>query len=261
MADFVLLMGASFIATIGLMTILWLVYLIRKNAGIVDLGWCVSFLLVGSIYLYLGQGFWVRKWVLAGMIFIWAGRLLSYLMNRYIHTEEDPRYVQIREAWGSQHSNAKFLLLYWFQGLLVVILSICFLIAFRDPNPYWYPMQTWGLLFWLLGVGGEALADYQLETFKKDPLNNARVCNKGLWNYSRHPNYFFEWITWIGFCLYGWSSPFGIFTLISPIIMLILLVRISGIPLTEAHLLKTKGDAYRDYQNTTSSFIPWIKMR
>lgn len=124
-------------------------------------------------------------------------------------------------------------------------------------QPYFSTFEIFGLLIWMGGLVGEALADWQLDQFKKNQPSD-QVCDQGLWKYSRHPNYFFEWVIWVGYGLMAISAPYGWLGLISPILMLMLLVKVSGIPLAEAQALKTKGDAYRDYQARTSSFFPWF---
>jgi steroid 5-alpha reductase family enzyme len=110
----------------------------------------------------------------------------------------------------------------------------------------------------MIAVGGEALADFQLHRFKADPANRGKTCRAGLWNYSRHPNYFFEWLVWCAYALYACASPGGWAGLACPLLMFYFLFRVTGIPLTEAQAVKTKGEDYLDYQRTTSVFVPWF---
>lgn len=253
------MIGACFVLVMGLMTILWIIYLFNKNSGIVDLGWIISFALTMFACLIIGNGWFPRTLLLACMVFIWAGRLFWYIYQRYISSEEDPRYRAIRESWGPYATDFKFYLMFLFQGLLVIILSTPFMIVSMNTSREWHIFEGWGVVIWLIGVAGEALADNQLLSFKKDFENRGKVCQKGLWNYSRHPNYFFEFVTWLGYFVFSLGTPWGIFAVISPALILFLLLRVSGIPLAEEQALKTKGDAYREYQRTTSSFIPWFK--
>ena len=118
--------------------------------------------------------------------------------------------------------------------------------------------EIWGIFLWLTGVVGESAADLQLEAFQRDPANQGKVCQTGLWRVSRHPNYFFEGLVWVGFCLFAMPADWGALGIISPLLMYTLLLKVSGIPLAEAEALRSKGDAYREYQNTTSAFIPWF---
>lgn len=255
------MIGANFFIVFTMMTLLWMIYFFRGNAGIVDIGWALSFIISIWLYLILGDGWWLRKWILALMVTLWAGRLGWHIFERYEKNEEDPRYKHLREGMGPENTNLKMLLLFWFQGFLALILGIPFLIAALDRTEIWYNLQFWGVGIWLIGILGETLADQQLKEFKENPINEGRVCQKGLWYFSRHPNYFFEWVTWIGFFLFALPSPGGLAGLISPLIMLYLLLQVSGIPLTELQSIKSKGEAYRDYQKTTSAFFPWFKKR
>jgi steroid 5-alpha reductase family enzyme len=110
----------------------------------------------------------------------------------------------------------------------------------------------------LAAITGEALADAQLAAFKRDAANRGRVCEAGLWRYSRHPNYFFEWLIWVAYFVFAVGSPWGWVALIGPASILYLLLRVTGIPMTEEQSLRSRGDAYRRYQRTTSAFIPWL---
>ncbi len=253
------MIGAAFVLVMGLMSILWVIYFFRKNSGIVDIGWALSFVLIVWAYFFLGDGAFLRSFVLALMVTIWGLRLAYFLFDRYRLNEEDPRYAEIRLRWGEENSDFKFFLMFLFQGLLALILSIPFLIVCRDTDTPWPATDFWGFAIWAFGLAGEAIADKQLADFRDHPGNQGKICQEGLWRYSRHPNYFFEWIVWVGYFLYAVSSPWGWLAIISPALILLLLLKISGIPLTEAHALKTKGDAYREYQRVTSAFIPWFR--
>ena len=115
-----------------------------------------------------------------------------------------------------------------------------------------------GFSVWLIGIGGESVADAQLKRFKADPANRGLSCKSGLWNYSRHPNYFFEWLTWIGYATIALPAPWGFAGILAPAMILFFLLRVTGIPATEEHALKSRRD-YREYQASTSAFIPWFK--
>ncbi len=119
-------------------------------------------------------------------------------------------------------------------------------------------MEFGGAAIWLIAVIGESTADYQLKKFKADPANKGKICDRGLWYYSRHPNYFFEWLIWVAYFLFAAGAPGGWITIYCPLLMLLFLTKITGIPPTEAQSLKSRGDAYRDYQRRTSAFVPWF---
>ncbi|MEO5959624.1 MAG: DUF1295 domain-containing protein, partial [Opitutaceae bacterium] len=119
------------------------------------------------------------------------------------------------------------------------------------------PLEIGGAALWLVAIGGEALADAQLAAFKRAPANKGQVCDTGLWRASRHPNYFFEWLVWVAYFVFALASPWGWFAIVGPASILYLLLRVTGIPMTEEQSVRSKGDAYRRYQQTTSAFIPW----
>lgn len=253
------MLGAAFFLVLSLMSILWVVYYFKKNAGIVDIGWSLSFVITVWAYFLLGYGYAPKKWAVALMVTTWGCRLAWSLYQRYIMSEEDSRYQILRQKWGEADEAFKFFMLFILQGVLVVVLSLPFLLvcAFADNN--WQGVEVTGMILWLTGVAGEATADQQLFQFKQSSANKDKVCQEGLWYYSRHPNYFFEFIVWAGYFFFALGTPGGWLAIIAPGIMLCLLTKVSGIPLAEAQALKTKGVAYEEYQKTTSAFIPWFR--
>lgn len=250
------LFGASFILVMGLMTILWAISCKWDNVGIVDLGWALGFVLAIIAYWYCGDGYWLKRWLLTLMVTAWGGRLFWHLGKRFDYRVEDPRYSDLKAKFGRELLNFKMLLMFHFQGLLVIVLTLPFVLVCGYADSQWHFIELLGILVWAGGLCGEAIADNQLETFKAAPGNRGKVCNTGLWKYSRHPNYFFEWVVWLGFFLFAFPTA-GWIALLSPIIILLLLTQVSGIPLAEQQALKSKGDAYRKYQEATSAFVPW----
>lgn len=252
------MVGGAFIAITALMLILWVVYFFQRNASIVDIGWSFSFFLAAWIYFFIGVGSFWRSILLTLMCTIWSLRLSLHLYRRYRADSEDPRYKEMMKNWGA-HVQFKALLMFLFQGMLALILTLPFIIVALDSSSsHSFHDYAWGIGFWIVGIAGEAIADQQLYKFKQNPENQGKICKKGLWRFSRHPNYFFEWLVWVGYFLYALPSPGGSIAIISPILMLALLLKVSGIPLAEAESLRTKGDEYREYQRTTSPFIPWF---
>ncbi len=241
----------------ALMFALWLVHLGTGNAAIVDTGWAGGLALIAVLYAVEADGAPLRKWLIASMAAIWGLRLAFYLLfTRVLGHAEEGRYVQLRKNWKT-HLRFKFLLFFEFQAFLCVALSLPFAIPAQNPAPALHPLEYCGGALWLAAMFGEALADAQLHSFKRDPANQGRVCNSGLWRYSRHPNYFFEWLIWVGFCVFALASPGGVAAILSPALILYFLLRVTGIPATEEQNLRSKGDAYREYQRTTSKFVPW----
>lgn len=242
-----------------LMALLWVVHLVIGNAAVVDVGWSVSVLLLAAWYAWLFEG-GARAWLLAGLAAVWGGRLAWHLLTaRVIGRQEDGRYAELRRRWQARLA-AKFFVFFQAQALLALVLSVPFFVTARHGGAP--DVLQWGAaLLWLVAMTGEVTADHQLERFKRDPANRGLVCDTGLWRYSRHPNYFFEWLIWIAYALYATTSPDGWLAWIAPSLMLFLLFRVTGIPETEAQAVRSRGDAYRRYQQTTSVFVPWFRGR
>jgi steroid 5-alpha reductase family enzyme len=189
---------------------------------------------------------------------IWGLRLAFHLLLTRVNGQpEEGRYVELRRKWGS-HIGLKFLLFFEAQALLCGVLSLPFLLATHDPLKSPPEFDNVGAGIWIVAFLGEMIADRQLARFKRDLKNKARVCNVGLWRYSRHPNYFFELLIWVSFAIVAFPSKYGYLGLISPLLILFFLLRVSGIPATEEQALRTKGDAYRKYQKSTPAFVPWF---
>jgi len=163
-------------------------------------------------------------------------------------------------VWA-RHLQLKFLVFFLFQAALDVVLATPFLVAALNPRSGLSWPELAGVAVWAFAFAGEVTADRQLERFKRDPVNRGQVCDVGLWRYSRHPNYFFEFLIWVGFALFAWPSPWGWLALVSPALILYFLLRVTGIPATEAQSLRSRGDAYRRYRQSTSPFVPWFPKR
>ncbi len=242
----------------GMMFILWLLHFPLRNAAIVDVGWALGLALLAMIYAVHGAGYWRRTLLFAPMVVIWGMRLGFHLLSTRVSGQpEEGRYVEIRRKWGS-HIGLKFLLFFEFQALLCGVLSLPFLLAMHDPLKSDPAFDYTGAAIWAVALLGEVTADAQLARFKKDPKNKGRVCNAVLWRYSRHPNYFFEWLIWVSFAIVALPVRYGYLGLVSPALIFYFLFRVTGIPATEEQALRSKGEAYRKYQRTTSAFVPWF---
>lgn len=250
------LIGSALVVT--MMFVLWLVHLRLNNASVVDPGWAYGLVILAITYAALGPGYVQRRWLFAGMAAIWGIRLGTYLLFRVLGKPEEGRYRQLRKEWGSNIA-LKFLVFFEFQALLDVFLSLPFLLAALNSKPVVGPLEYAGALLWLVALIGETIADSQLAAFKREPASHGQVCQRGLWNYSRHPNYFFEWLVWVAWSLFALASPYGWLAIACPLLMLYFLLRVTGIAATEAQSLRSKGEAYRRYQQTTSAFVPWFK--
>lgn len=251
------LIGAASVAT--LMLLLWLIHLRTGNAAIVDAGWAGGLALLGVLYAGLGGGYWLRSAMIGTMSATWGLRLAIYLLaTRVIGHPEEGRYQALRRQWKT-NVPLKFLVFFEFQALLCLVLAVPFLMASRNPDPEISLIEWAGLALWALAMCGEVAADAQLSRFKSDPSNKGRTCQAGLWRYSRHPNYFFEWLIWVAFALFALASPGGFRGLLSPALILYFVLRVTGIPATEAQAIRTRGEEYRHYQRTTSAFVPWFR--
>jgi steroid 5-alpha reductase family enzyme len=243
-----------------LMAALWGVQRVRRNAGIVDVGWCVGLVLVAFLYALAAVGDPDRRMLVAAMVGLYAARLGGHLFQNRVQTSEDARYETLRRWWGDR-AHLYFFFFFQFQALGIVVFSLPLLVLMQNPRPTFSLWELAGLLLWSVSVVGEGLADWQLVRFKSEPANRWKTCREGLWRYSRHPNYFFEWLHWCAYVPMGVGVPGGWITLMNPAIMLVFLLWVSGIPWAEAQALATRGEDYRAYQRTTSAFIPWFPGR
>lgn len=260
--SYIQLAGIATIVALTVMTVVWIVSVRIRNAGIVDVAWSALFGLLALIYGFLGDGDVVRRAIAAALMILWSVRLAGYLGRRVLgHLEtEDPRYAALRAKWGAA-ANRNMLFFFLFQGVTNVLLSVPVLIAVQNPRPGLRIVEVAGIALWVVALLGESIADAQLARFRRDPANRGRVCTAGLWGYSRHPNYFFEWLIWCAFFLFALGSPYGWVAAYCPVLMLWFLYKVTGIPATEEHSLQSKGEEYRRYQRTTSAFVPWFPKR
>jgi steroid 5-alpha reductase family enzyme len=238
--------------------LVWLICVRVHNYGFLDATWSLSVAVLAPIYALLGNGDRSRKMAFTAIGAAWSLRLGLYILIRVYrhHPKEDARYRTLREKWPGP---ARFLLFFELQALIAVLFSLPFLLAALNPRPDLGFYEIFGLALALCAIGGEALSDWQAQKFKNNPANKRAVVDVGLWRYSRHPNYFFESMVWWGFFIAALDSPYGWVTVLCPLLMLYLLLKVTGIPLTEKHSLESRGDAYRAYQRTTSRFIPWFR--
>lgn len=227
------------------------------NHGWVDTIWSFATGLAGvaGSLLPLGEGWEPRRVMVAALVALWSVRLGTHILQRTFRGHDDPRYAQLRREWGSAASLRLFLFLQ-VQALAALVLVVAVMAAAHSPLPYWHAGDAIGLVLALAAVAGEALADAQLARFRADPANRGRVCDSGLWGVTRHPNYFFEWLGWLAYPAIALGSLTGAVALLAPLLIYVLLVHASGIPPTEAHMLRSRGDAYRAYQRRVNAFWP-----
>ncbi len=251
------------VAWVGMALAMLLFYFVQrhtKNAGVVDFVWAAGVGILAVFYAVVASGSPGRRILLAVLAGTWSLRLAAYLLvNRVLGRLEDGRYEMLRRNWGDK-AQTFFFAFFQIQALWAVLFSIPFLPVAYGETPLG-PLDYLAILVWLAAVAGETLADWQLARFRADPTSRGRTCRVGLWRYSRHPNYFFEWIHWFTYVFLGLGSPFWWVALAGPIVMLLFLYKVTGIPYTEKRALESRGDDYRRYQQATSPFIPWFPKR
>jgi len=240
---------------------LWLVQLRTRSATVVDAGWAASLVAIPVLYAVLGGGEPEHRMLVATMAVLAFGRLTAHILRR-VGREEDPRYRELRRRWrerGGEHG--RFFVFFQAQAFLAALLSLPFLAASFNEHQGLEPLEWIGVGVWAVGVLLEVEADRELSRFRADEGNRGRVLDTGVWRYSRHPNYFGQWLTWCGYALVALAAPYGWVGLVSPVLMLVSIVFVTGIPPTERASLESRGDAYRDYQRRTSAFVPWAPRR
>jgi steroid 5-alpha reductase family enzyme len=243
------------------MYLLWRLQRRTGNAGVVDVGWTLAIGFLGAFYAATGGGGPERRALLAAFALVWSLRLAVHLLrDRVLGRPEEGRYLELRRGWG-ERAERNLVVFFELQALLAVVLALPFLVVAANPRRGVDGWLVAAAGLFLVAAAGEALADRQLARFKADPRNRGRTCRSGLWRYSRHPNYFFEWLHWWCYPLLAVGSPWLWLTSLSPLLMLFLILRVTGIPPTEAQALRSRGDDYRRYQRTTSAFFPWPPRR
>jgi steroid 5-alpha reductase family enzyme len=253
-------LAAMAIALSGLMAAAWAVQQRTGNSGWVDTIWTFAVGLVGA-----GSALWpiagaapnARQGLVAALVAIWSLRLGLHIAVRTAGISDDPRYASFAKEWGLNAPRRMFIFLQN-QALGSIPLVFAIFVAAHVPQASLRPQDIIGGAILLVGIAGEALADAQLKRFRENPINRGRVCDVGLWRWSRHPNYFFEWFCWLAYPVIGLSPAYGwgFATLLAPLFMYWILVYVTGVPPLEEQMLRSRGERYRDYQSRTSKFFP-----
>lgn len=262
---------ALLITAIGLvlaMTGAWAIQRVADATGWIDAIWTTATGLAGvALALWpldwpeaVGNGPSERQVLVALLVAAWSVRLAVHIVRRTLAKPDDPRYARIREEWGAAYSGRLFGLMQ-IQALAGAVLAFSVFVAARNPAPGLRLADLIGVVLILIAVAGEGIADAQLRRFVSDPANHGKVCQNGLWGWSRHPNYFFEWLGWLAYPIIaidiGGAYPWGWASLAGPGLMYWLLVHVSGIPPLEAHMERSRGDSFRSVQARVSPFFPW----
>lgn len=246
------------LTTFVYMNLLYLLATKLKNASIVDIGWGLGFVTMSLVLLITTGAFNPVAVVVYSLINIWGLRLTSHLAERNLGRPEDWRYATWRKQWGKTYRWRSYLQIFMLQGLMMWLIALSLMVAFAAGAAY-VPDGGWlsiGVAVWIVGFGFESVADRQLAKFiKSKSKDKPKLMSKGLWAYSRHPNYFGEVTQWWGLWLCVISLPFGWLAIISPLTITWLIVFVSGIPLLEKKYAGNKD--YQIYAERTSKFIPW----
>jgi steroid 5-alpha reductase family enzyme len=252
-------LAVMFAASVVAMAATWELQRRTRNAGYVDVVWAALMAIAALFYSVVGVGADLPRLLVALLGGIWGIRLSLHLLARVLREPEDGRYRYLREHWGDD--QRKLFGFFMAQAAFVAIFSLPFLVAASNHATQGNGWLVAAVIVWAISLGGESLADRQLAAFRADPANRGRACRAGLWRYSRHPNYFFEWLHWFAYLLLGAGSPWWWLALAGPLLMGASLVWFTGIPYVEAQALRSRGEDYRRYQQETSMFFPWFPKR
>jgi steroid 5-alpha reductase family enzyme len=255
------LLSFNLAVAIMVMVGVWLVSLRLRDVSIVDIAWGATGALLALTSLFLTNGPLPRRLLITGMTVIWGSRLAFHIATRKRGKGEDFRYAAMRAKGPEAFPLRSLVTVFLLQAFLIWAISMPVQIAQLSKEPAGLILlDVLGAGIWLLGFGFEAVADRQLKSFLAEPANRGRVMDRGLWRYSRHPNYFGDSLIWWGIFLVAAATPGGWMTMASPLIMTFLLMRVSGVPLLE-EALATRRQGYREYMQRTSPFFPWPPKR
>ena len=249
------LLAVGAILASSAMALMWLIQLRLRDASHVDVAWAVLIACCAIAYALLADGDVGHRVLAAALASIWGFRLGGYLLfNRVLGKEEDGRYQELRRRW-SPHANRNFFVFFQAQALFVVFFSLPFAFISLETASGFGALTWIGIAVWAIGNIGTIVSDRQLAQWRSNPENKGKTARGGLWGWSRHPNYFFEWVNWCGNALVASATPWGWIAWLVPAGLLYLLFKVTGIPETEAQALRSRDD-YAEYQRTTSVFVP-----
>jgi steroid 5-alpha reductase family enzyme len=262
MQSFSLVLAAAALLS-ATMAVAWAVQQRSGNSGWIDVFWTFGTGAAGCLLalfpIEAGDGPNSRQLLAAVFVAVWSLRLGWHIVLRTRASTDDPRYRDIMDGWGSQASR-KLLGHLQIQALVGLLLAYCVMLAAHNPTEHLRLQDYAAIALFVVGVLGEALADWQLRRFKQDPANRGRICDTGLWSWSRHPNYFCEWLCWLAYPLLAidlsGNYAIGCVALLAPLCMYWLLMHVSGIPPLEAHMMRTRKSLFESYKARTSAFFP-----
>lgn len=241
------------------MTFLFVIAVIKRDNSIVDIGWGIGFIIVALLTFFTTGSYMPRQIVITALVIAWGSRLSGHIYMRNKGKPEDFRYASWRKRWGKFFYIRSFFQIYMLQGLLLLIISVPVIIINACSCTGLLPLDLIGIAVWLFGFFFEAVGDQQLKAFLKDPKSRGKVMDKGLWKYTRHPNYFGEATMWWGIFLISMAPRYLWWNIISPLTITFLLLLVSGVPMLEKKMMKDRK--YREYARKTSKFFPWFPKR
>ena len=243
---------------LGAATLVWILSVRLEDASIADICWGLGFVVLAWLYCLLSPTLTPRSWLVALLITTWGARLSLHIFGRHHGKGEDPRYQAMRAAHGDAFWWRSLFTVFWLQGAILWFVALPVLAAVRGPQPDALTVvDALGCLVFAAGFTFEVVGDRQLRRFRADPSTRGQVLDRGLWRYTRHPNYFGDAMLWWGVYLIAAATSGGWLTVLSPALMTFLLMRVSGVTLLEQSLKRTKP-AYRDYIARTPAFFPWF---
>lgn len=248
-------LGLSLVCVLG-----WWRQCRTGNAGHADVIWAFGTGVASLFYLLVGDGHVLNRLLAAVLIGVWSLRLGWYIHRRLHGKPEDSRYRAMRDALGTRINLFHFFF-FQAQGLLAWLFALPAWVIAQHHAVVSVPAMIAGVLVGVLALVGESVADRQLQAFRSNPVNQGTTCRRGLWRYSRHPNYFFEWLHWFSYPLLAWGASHAGWLWLAPVLMFLFLWFVTGIPYSERQALKSRGDDYRRYQQETSMFFPWPPRR
>lgn len=230
--------------------------MLRKRNDIADILWGLGFILVAWITLFSNGQFYPVQLLVSGLVSIWGLRLALHIYLRNRKKKEDHRYETMQKAWKGNIYLNSYLRVFLTQGLLLLLISIPVIFINSSFASEFSWVVILGLVLWYKGFFFETVGDHQLSEFLKDSKNHGHVMQSGLWKYTRHPNYYGEVLQWWGIFVMSLSLPNGIYTIVGPLLITVLILKVSGVPLLEK---KYAGRVeWEAYKKRTSMFIPWL---
>jgi steroid 5-alpha reductase family enzyme len=253
-------LAVAALAVLASMTVLFVVALFRKDNSIVDIAWGPGFVLIAGLTFFFWRGTTPREILVCALVAVWGVRLAVHVAFRNRGRGEDIRYAAWRRAWGRWFVPRSFLQVFLLQGFLMLVIALPVVLVNRpDAEAGLGALDALGAALWAAGFLFEAVGDHQLRVFKRDPANKGKIMDRGLWRLTRHPNYFGEALMWWGIIAIALAVPGGWRAVVSPLLITLLLLRVSGVTLLEK---KYAGNpAYAEYIRRTSAFIPWFRRK